>query len=588
MSQSAFRHDDQADRSRTGTRAPSTPRTYPILVYLAFLIAVVILPALAFTGVLIQRHNVAQESVVETFTVATTRSVVQAVEREISGMITTLGVLMNVVGTLENDDLEQFHNNAQTALAGTGAHLIVADENYNQLLNTRVPFGTELTPMSNPRSAQEALETTDAVVSDLFFGRTADDYVFNVVRARRPDGNGPPEFVILTQNASSLANAVLTRELPEGWHVALVDGNNTVIAASQDSAVVGEELFIPLSRGAGTSMGWRDAAIGEETYKTITQRSILTGWYVVSWAPVSVVTSPLRTSLLWLLLGALVIVGLAGVASALVGRQIATSVRGLARQARALGSGQTIQPRVYPVQELTEVSTVLSQAGAKRKAAETEARLLMRELAHRSKNQLTVISSMAKQTAAGTDSVEQFVESFQNRIYGLARSTDLLLANGSHGIALRDLFKTHIDPFRPEDPERVKKTGPEVRLNMQAAQVLGMAAHEMATNAAKYGAFSRDGGTLRVDWRYTSDGRLELVWCETVPDFTPPDGRRGFGTVVIETMVKGSLGAEVERKVNGNGIAWEFSIPLERIDPETNPPGAEEFEDDDEETDSRR
>ena len=109
---------------------------------------------------------------------------------------------------------------------------------------------------------------------------------------------------------------------------------------------------------------------------------------------------------------------------------------------------------------------------------------------------MTVIAAMAKQTARGADSVPEFVQNFEKRIFGLARSTDLLLANGVVGVDLRELIIGQLDPFRPEDDARLTLEGPPIRLNNQAAQILGMAAHELATNAVKYGAFQRDGGQL--------------------------------------------------------------------------------------------
>ncbi|WP_417578840.1 sensor histidine kinase [Pelagibacterium sp.] len=575
MSQSAQQNESNTVESN-GRSARRAPVSIPIIFYLAFLVAVVVLPATAFTAVLLARHNVAQEETVQTFTVATARSVLQSVEREISGMITTQRVLMSIEA-LNAGNLAEFHDHAQTALAGTGSYFIIADDEFNQILNTRVDYGTPLGPVSDLGSARRALETPDAVVSDVFFGQTAQEYVFNVVRQR--PGITPPQLAILTQNASSLSNALLTRELPQGWHVALVDSSNIVLAASQDAASIGEPLFIPLREGSGGAR-WIDTNIAGEDYKTIIQYSILTGWYVVAWAPSSQVAEPLRTTLLWLLAGAVVIVGLAGLAAWLIGQQIASSVRGLARQARAMGAGQEIVAMAYPVQELAAVSEALADAGAKRRQAETESRFLMREVAHRSKNQLTVISAMAKQTARGADNVEKFVENFQNRLYGLARSTDLLLAHGTQGIGLRDLFRTQIDPFRPEDPSRVVKTGVNVYLNVQAAQVLGMAAHELATNAAKYGAFSREGGKLTVNWNRAGGGRLHLVWRETVPGFEPPSDRKGFGTVVLQTMVAGALKADVERTVHADGIEWVFSIPLEQIDPDRDSPENDELEPD--------
>src|SRR6185312_756300 len=126
-------------------------------------------------------------------------------------------------------------------------------------------------------------------------------------------------------------------------------------------------------------------------------------------------------------------------------------VRGLARDARRLGAGEAVPTRQYPISEIADVAGAIAQAADKRRAAETEVRFLMRELAHRSKNQMTVIAAMAKQTARGADSVPEFVASFEKRIFGLARSTDLLLANGVAGVDLRELMVNQLDPFCPLD-----------------------------------------------------------------------------------------------------------------------------------------
>lgn len=570
--------DETQDGETQRPSATSQRRSYSVLVYLIVLVAVIVVPILGFTVVLLQRHNIAQEEIVETFTVATTRSVVQAVEREISGMITTLRVLSRAESLIEGD-LAAYHAYVQGALAGTGAHLVVIDTEFNQLINTRVAYGAALEKMSDPQSALRAFESTDAIVSRLFWGETAKRYVFNVMMRR--DAPHEDEVVILTQDALSLSAALLTRELPQGWHVALVDGENRVIAASQDSAVVGEIFFMPLVEAPGSSMRWREREFDGENYKTITQRSILTGWHVVAWAPVSVVQQPLRSSLLWLVAGGVALISIAAIAVFILARRIARSVRGLAREAKRLGSGAEIEPTHYPVLELSQVSQTLAEAARTRKAAEVEVRFLMRELAHRSKNQLTVISAMAKQTAQGAESVPQFVESFQHRIFGLARSTDLLLAHGTQGIGLRDLFRTQIDPFRPEDPSRVTKTGPNILLNVQSAQVLGMAAHELATNAAKYGAFSVSEGRLVVNWNRAGGGRLHISWREHVPGFVPPPDRKGFGTVVLKTMVGGALKADVDRVLHEDGIEWVFSIPIAEIDPDREQAGIDDVDHED-------
>jgi two-component sensor histidine kinase len=254
--------------------------------------------------------------------------------------------------------------------------------------------------------------------------------------------------------------------------------------------------------------------------------------------------------------------------------QIGRSVRGLENDAKRLGSGAPVTARDYPISEIVTVSSALEEASKRRQQAELEVRFLMRELAHRSKNQMTVIAAMAKQTARGADSVPEFVQNFEKRIFGLARSTDLLLAHGAVGVDLKELVSSQIDPFVPADGDRITIEGPSTRLNHQAAQILGMAAHELATNAVKYGAFASDGGRVAVTWERKAE-TLDFAWRETTKNFKAPSERRGFGTAVLENMVGRSLGAAVERIIHPDGLEWRFSVPLSAIDPSTAPDEAE-------------
>src|SRR5690606_4883200 len=129
---------------------------------------------------------------------------------------------------------------------------------------------------------------------------------------------------------------------------------------------------------------------------------------------------------------------------------------------RLLGAGEIVASRPYPISEIATVSESIAEASRRRKAAETEVRLLMRELAHRSKNQMTVIAAMAKQSAKNADSVPEFVSGFEKRIHSLARSTDLLLAHGVSGVALREVLVRQIDPLCPLDSGRVAIEGPHL------------------------------------------------------------------------------------------------------------------------------
>ena len=128
------------------------------------------------------------------------------------------------------------------------------------------------------------------------------------------------------------------------------------------------------------------------------------------------------------------------------------------------------------------------------------------------------------------------------------------------------LLVGQIDPFCPVDGKQVLVEGPTLRLNAQAAQILGMAAHELATNAVKYGAFTKEGGRLSVTWARTQDA-VAFVWHEEGASPGAATPRRGFGTTVLENMVGRSLHAQVAREVHDRGLTWRFTIPLSSLDP---------------------
>src|SRR5690606_16015581 len=130
-------------------------------------------------------------------------------------------------------------------------------------------------------------------------------------------------------------------------------------------------------------------------------------------------------------------------------------------------------------------------------------------------------------------------------------STDLLIAGGVAGIELRELVDAQLEPFRPADRDRVEVKGDSVRLSHQAAQTIGLALHELATNAAKYGAFSMPEGKLAISWK-TSGTHLEMVWREFVPKMRRRSRTTGFGTEVIERMLGGALSAAIERIFHRN------------------------------------
>ena len=552
-----------ADNTAVARRRRPTAR--PIAVYLFVLALVALVPAFIFSAILLQRNNEAQERVVETLITGNARSIVQAVDREINANITTLRVLATTP-PLTPADYPEFHARVSVALENTGSFVYLIHPDMASDLSTRVPLSEQASnSIGDTDTAQRAFDTRDVTVSDAVFGRLSQQWVVNILQPIFP-ANQQPLILGFSRTASQLSMALLASRMPEGWHVALVDRKGVVIAAADQGGNTGDAFNLLPVTDLGTTGGWRALTIEGTDYLVVSQRSTLTGWSLVAWADRDVVAKPLADAFWSLLAGGVLLAALVVLVVYGVSLQIGRSVHGLEADAKRLGAGQPVEARPFPIEEIETVSAALGDASRRRQAAETEVRFLMRELAHRSKNQMTVIAAMAKQTARGADTVPEFVSSFERRIFGLARSTDLLLAHGVAGVDLRELLVSQIDPFCPVDGERVVVDGPSLRLNAQAGQILGMAAHELATNAVKYGAFAKEGGRLELTWKRVGDA-VSFLWHESgnAPAETAP--RRGFGTTVLENMVGRSLNGEVKREVHEHGIAWRFTIPLSSLDP---------------------
>ncbi len=551
---------DDSVRSIVGKSGPVRAR--PVAFYLFALVLVILVPAFAVSLVLLNRTNDAQQEVLQALTNATVQAMGHSVDREIAGMATTLRVL-STSGFLRTGNLAEFNDRSVQALAGTGAYLLAVDDNNQQLLNTRVPFGTALGATSDPETAARSLQRNVVTISGLFFGQTAQNYVFNVWLPLPDDS--PARLLALTQDARNLVPALQSRQLPSGWHAALIDTENLVIAATADAGFdFGATL--PLRRNEKSNgADWIAEEFDGEDVVTAEWLSGLTGWRVIAWASAAQVQRPLQDSLLQLAAWGLVIALAALAVSFLIAQQIGLSVKGLRQDAARLGRGEAVYPRSYPVLEIAEVSEALAKASEQRQMTERDIRFLMRELAHRSKNQMAVIAAMAKQTARGATDLPSYVQALEHRIMGLARSTDLLLANGRVGVELSTLIADQLAPFRPSD-DRDRIEGPQLRINPQGAQILGMALHELATNAMRYGAFASPEGRFELIWAIQHD-QLLMRWRERLGAKLVDSDRSGFGTIVLRTMVGGALGAQVNRIAHEDGVEWVFEIPLASLDP---------------------
>lgn len=210
------------------------------------------------------------------------------------------------------------------------------------------------------------------------------------------------------------------------------------------------------------------------------------------------------------------------------------------------------------------VGTNLDISEQKNRDAHVE--MLMGEVNHRAKNMLAVVMAVAQRTG-GTDHV-QFMENFTGRIQSLAAGQDLLVKNHWRGVQLDTLARAQLDHFKGLIGDRITLDGGAVPLSPSAMQAIGMALHELATNASKYGALSNDTGRVAIKWQRILEfdaERFVMTWTESDgPAVTPPT-RRGFGSTVTGAMVRMSLDGLVTTSFDSAGFAWRLECPSANV-----------------------
>jgi PAS domain S-box-containing protein len=204
---------------------------------------------------------------------------------------------------------------------------------------------------------------------------------------------------------------------------------------------------------------------------------------------------------------------------------------------------------------------------SERHSYEKQIKLLLSEVNHRSKNMLGLVQAIARQTAA-TDT-RDFVARFSERLQALSASQDLVVKNEWKEIPLADLVGSQLAPFADLLGTRIQLRGPHLRISPTAAQALGMALHELATNAGKYGSLSTASGSVDVDWSLDTaqgaPGRFLMAWIESGGPPTIPPTRRGFGTNVTTNLTRHALDAEVSVDYAPSGLVWRLSCSAENL-----------------------
>lgn len=187
-----------------------------------------------------------------------------------------------------------------------------------------------------------------------------------------------------------------------------------------------------------------------------------------------------------------------------------------------------------------------------RKRSERQQEILVGELNHRVKNTLAVVQSLALQTFRGDRPGGDATKAFEGRLQALAGAHNLLTRQGWEFASIAEIAEQSLAPFCTAD--RCEIRGPDFKLAPQAAVSLSLAIHELATNAAKYGALSTSAGRVQISWTSNEDESFQFEWREEGGPPVAPPTREGFGTRMIKRSLAADLRGTVDIRFEPGGL----------------------------------
>jgi two-component sensor histidine kinase len=548
-------------------------KTHLLLFGLALLI-----PIVTFAAITISEFTAGVRASSEQRAMSVASAIASNIDRDLTSKITLLEALA-LSPSLASRDLAAFYQQAHDAVTNTGAHVLLTDATGQEIFHTRLPFGTPLPASRDLDGIRRVVETRQPHVSDLFHGPIFRRPVYNVKIPVLEDG-AVRYVLIMAPEVEALTRIVQQQVLPEGWFGLVVDRNDVIIARSQSTQrPVGTKISAAVAAGTDGNQGivFATGLSGQPSLFAYV-RSQVSGWRVAVRVPLEVMDAPLRRS--WLsLLG----VGSAALLFALAlayvfGKRLAKAIEAATEVAKRIKGGEAAEPITTSLREANDVIEVLHQTSVglneRTKALQESERrtrdqnehleFTMRELLHRSKNLLAIIQAMARQSSRGAQNFEDFQSAFASRLRAISHSHDLLVARNWHGAAIEDLVQMQLAPFLPDGSQSVSVAGPHIVLTPKAAENIGLALHELATNSAKYGALSVPQGKVAIEWVIKSNGSGGSEFCISWrehggPPVTCPE-KQGFGHKVLMGVAPSALNAKVDLEFPAEGVVWTLSV----------------------------
>jgi two-component sensor histidine kinase len=492
-------------------------------VRLALLVAGTTLPLIIFAaGIVLYNYQQDRKDATQRV-LETVRAIRLVLDAEVLRMTGGLQVLA-LTSSLYAGEYETFRPIALSFLEqyGKDGVVLLSDRQGRQVFSSITTDTASLPPRNNRHIVEKVFASKQPAYSNLFVGAVKEKLIVTVEVPLIRDGE--VAYVISFNPPIEIFQAIIEKQRPSAdWTLSIFDGEGTNFArVPNPQETIGKRasptLFAEMFRSPETTL----TTVTLENVLLITSytRSALTGWTVAGGIPEASLVRPLWHNL--------AITSVIGGILLLIGLAFAV------RMATTIARGEMLHG------------------------------LLVEELNHRVKNTLAILQSIAAQTFRSASRPER--EKFEGRLRALAEAHDLLSTEKWQRSDLADVIARVLQPYLISTRERVRMFGPKVPLTPRLAVVLSMILHEIATNAAKYGALSNETGTVSLDWEIIEEDarrKLRLIWTEAGgPPVTAPV-QRGFGSRLIERSARDQLGGEATVDFLPRGVVYTVTAVLE-------------------------
>jgi two-component sensor histidine kinase len=504
---------------RAGIRVPK----FSLPVRLVLLVAGTTLPLIVFAVGLVFYNYEHDRRAATQRVIETVRSIRLVLDAEMQRMTGGLQVL-SLTNSVRDGDFNSFRRIAMGFLEqyGKDGVVLIADREARHLFSSVTEDTASLPTRNNRDIVEKVFATKSPQYSNLFVGAVKKRLIVTVEVPVLRDGE--VVYVISFSPPIEIFQALIEKQRPsQDWTISIFDRENVNFARvpnPQDT----------VGKRASPTLHAAMLRVPEDTLSTVSlegvplitsfARSSLTGWTVAAGIAESSLVGPLWRNL--------------AITSAIGGLLLLIGLAFAVRMATTIARGEMLHD------------------------------LLIEELNHRVKNTLAILQSIATQTFRSASRLER--QKFEGRLGALAEAHNLLSKEKWEGSELKDVIERVLHPYLISAPERLRMSGPSVPLSPRLAVVLSMVLHEIATNAAKYGALSNDTGKVALDWEVMAQAgkpQLRLIWTETGGPHVTAPVQRGFGSRLIERSARDQLGGEATVDFLPRGVVCTVTCTLE-------------------------